>query len=112
MHEFSIAQNIVEIALEAAQTGNAGTVSCVDVEVGQVSGVVPEALDFAWESARKDTLLRNASLAITVIPLRVKCRVCGLQHNPEDWYGPCPACGAINYEILSGKELRVTAIHT
>ena len=112
MHEFSIAQNIVKIAVETAEKENAGKVTRVDVEVGRASGIEPEALEFAWESARKDTLLHNALLAVSIIPLCVKCRVCRNQYNPEDLFEPCPECGAISHDILTGNELRVTAIHT
>jgi hydrogenase nickel incorporation protein HypA/HybF len=110
MHEFSIVQRIVDIALEAAMNNQAKTVTCVEVEIGQASGIVPEAMEFAWESARKDTLLRQASLTITLIPLHVKCHTCGFQYDPENLYEPCPHCGAFNPEILTGKELRVTSI--
>jgi hydrogenase nickel incorporation protein HypA/HybF len=112
MHEFSIVQNIIDIATGAAHQNQLKTVSCVEVEVGQASGVVPDALEFAWESAVKDTFLRHASLMMKIIPLTVKCRMCGLQFKPEDIYESCSDCGAMNPEILSGKELRVTAIHT
>jgi hydrogenase nickel incorporation protein HypA/HybF len=110
MHEFSIVQRIVEIALEAAAKNQAENVICVEVEVGQASGTVPEAMEFAWESARKDTLLEQASLVIRLIPLVIRCRSCGLQHTPENIYESCPHCGAISPEIISGKELRVTSI--
>jgi hydrogenase nickel incorporation protein HypA/HybF len=110
MHEFSIVQRIVDIALEVAGKCQADTVTCVEVEVGQASGTVPEAMEFAWESARKDTLLEQASLVITIIPLLVRCSGCAFQYAPENIYESCPRCGAFNPEIISGRELRVTSI--
>jgi hydrogenase nickel incorporation protein HypA/HybF len=110
MHEFSIIQNIIEIAIDAAIQNRLETVSSVEVEVGQASGIVPEAMEFAWESARKNTLLRMAALSVKLIPLMMRCRGCGMQYFPGEIYEPCPGCGEINGEIISGKELKVTAI--
>ena len=112
MHEFSIVQSIIEIAINSARLNHADTISAVEVEVGQASGVVAEALEFAWESARKDTLLQNASLVIRHIPVLVLCRSCLNKYQPGDILDVCPVCGEVNPEILSGKELRVNAIVT
>jgi hydrogenase nickel incorporation protein HypA/HybF len=110
MHEFSIIQSIVEIAVASATQNGADHVSTVEVEVGQASGVVNEALEFAWEAAKKGTLLDKAVLVIKHIPLRASCRNCHTDYQPNEIYDPCPTCGEINPEIITGKELRVVAI--
>jgi hydrogenase nickel incorporation protein HypA/HybF len=112
MHEFSLVQSIVDIALESANRHHIEHISAVEVEVGSASGVVPEAMEFAWEAATKDTLLNNASLKIKHIPLRVQCGICRMQYEPEEIYEVCPGCGEISPEIITGKELRVVAIET
>jgi len=110
MHELSIVQGIIDIAIDAANRYQVTRVQCVEVEIGQASGLVPDAMDFAWESAKKDTILQEASLVIKIIPLLVRCRACGKKFHPDDMFENCPGCGNYNPEIVSGKELRVTAI--
>jgi hydrogenase nickel incorporation protein HypA/HybF len=110
MHEFSIVQSIVEIALETARVNGAGQISSVEVEVGQSAGVVREAMEFAWEAAGRNTLLEGASLVLKEIPLVVRCRSCQKTFQPDELFDPCPVCGDLNPEIISGKELRVVAI--
>jgi hydrogenase nickel incorporation protein HypA/HybF len=112
MHEFSIVQSIVEIALDSASRHGIKKISSVEVEVGEASGVVKEAMEFAWEAAGKGTILDGASLVIIPVPLRVICGICRSQYLPADIYEACPKCGEINPEIISGKELRVIAIET
>lgn len=112
MHEFSIVQSIVEIVLDTARKNNVEQIHAVEVEVGQSSGVVKEAMEFAWEAAVDGTLLSKAVLRIKQIPLRVICGICKQQYLPEDLYEACPVCGEISPEIISGKELRVVAIET
>jgi hydrogenase nickel incorporation protein HypA/HybF len=112
MHEFSIVQNIVEIVLDTASRQNIQQINAVEVEVGQASGVVVEALEFAWEAAIDGTLLKDAVLRIRSLPLRVNCGNCRQPYQPENVFEACPVCGEIRPEIISGKELKVVAIET
>ncbi len=112
MHEFSVAQNIVDIALQSAKEHHVDHIASVEVEIGQAAGVVIEALEFAWESATKDTMLQHTALVIKPVPLIVVCRNCGLQYNPQELFELCPQCGDMNPEIVKGRELRVSAIIT
>jgi hydrogenase nickel incorporation protein HypA/HybF len=112
MHEFSIVQSIVNIALESAHLHHVEHVSAVEVEVGAVSGVVIDAMEFAWKAATTGTLLSKALLRIKYTPLMVKCNSCQHHYQPEDIYEACPQCGEISPEIITGKELKVLAIET
>ncbi len=112
MHEFSIVTNIIDIAIGSADQNGLKNVTCVEIEIGKASGIEPSAMEFAWESACKNTMLENARLVMHFIPVRLQCRSCGIQYEPDEIYNPCPACGEINAKILSGKELRVVAIES
>ncbi len=112
MHELSLVQEILEIALETARKHGVDHISAVEVEVGQASGVVKEAMEFAWEATRKGTLLGTASLVIKSIPLQALCRNCGRNYQPDEMFAPCPVCGEVSPEIIAGKELKVVAIET
>ncbi|MBN1158186.1 MAG: hydrogenase maturation nickel metallochaperone HypA [Bacteroidales bacterium] len=112
MHEFSIAQHIIEIALQTAKEHDVDQISSVEVEIGQAAGVVIEALEFAWESVVRDTPLQDAALTIKIIPVSVVCRTCGMNYSPRELLDLCPQCGDMNPEIIRGKELRVSAIVT
>jgi hydrogenase nickel incorporation protein HypA/HybF len=112
MHEFSIVQSIVEIALDSARAHNVVRISAVEVEVGMASGVMREAMEFAWEAAKKGTILEDALLNIKLIPIKAVCRKCRTIYQSGEFFDPCPECGDFNPEIIEGKELRVVAIET
>ena len=61
MHELSIAMNVIEIADEYAAKANATVVKEIEIEVGELSGVVLDALEFAMEVAVKNTILEQAT---------------------------------------------------
>ena len=66
MHELSIALRIVELVEDQLTSEPPGTLVCaVDIRIGDLSSVVPEALQFAWEPATAGTRLQGAALRIS-----------------------------------------------
>lgn len=104
MHELSITQNIVEIA---EQNAAGRPISSILVEIGALSGVIPESVEFCFEACSRNTLLEGAHLRIEQIEGRACCRQCGTEQQIASYYDACSACGDFGLEILSGKELRV-----
>lgn len=104
MHEMSITQSVVEIC-----TQNAGgrRVTSVILEIGDLSGVVPDAIEFCFEACTRDTLLDGARLLIERVQALGRCRDCKAEFALSAYYDPCPACGGFGVDVLSGEELRV-----
>jgi hydrogenase nickel incorporation protein HypA/HybF len=110
MHELSIAMSIVEIAEENAQQSNVKSISEIQLEIGELSGVVHEALEFAMEEAVKNTILKNAKRIIISIPGKVKCLQCLHEFEVDDIFTPCPICSSFENDVIAGKELRVKSM--
>lgn len=104
MHELAITQSIVEICENHA---SGRRVRSVKVEIGDLSGVVPEAVEFCFEACSRDTLLEGALLVIERVPGRARCRDCSAEQDVSSFHEPCAACGCFGMELLSGTELRV-----
>ena len=111
MHEFSIAVNIVDIAVDYAQKANAKVVNDVEIEIGELSGVVYEAMETSMEMAKKGTILENSKINIINIPGKGKCLSCNSEFKLNNLFDPCPECGAFCPEVLSGKELRLKSLN-
>ncbi len=110
MHEFSIAMNIVDIATEYARREEANSVKEIEIEVGQLSGIVLDALEFSLESAVKGSILENAKRNIISIPGLVRCLKCSHEYESSEIFSECPVCGAGPPEIIKGRELRVKSL--
>lgn len=104
MHELSIAQGVVDICQQHAEGRR---VLAVTIEIGALSGVVPEALEFCFDAATRGTLLEGARLDIDRIAATGYCRRCDRTHPINAYFDPCPVCGASTLEPRSGEELRV-----
>ena len=78
----------------------------VTLEIGALSGVVPEALEFCFDACTRETLLAGARLEIERIAAVGYCRSCNRDAPVTAYFDPCPGCGA-HLEMQSGEELRV-----
>ncbi|KJS61438.1 hydrogenase maturation nickel metallochaperone HypA [Streptomyces rubellomurinus] len=111
MHEMSIAAAIVEQVERAAREHGVDTVAAVRVQIGELAGVVPAALDFCFELACAETLLAGAVLQSETVPARARCTPCGAEWDvgmpPE--LG-CPDCAGSRTELLTGRELQILAV--
>ncbi|HHN79003.1 MAG TPA: hydrogenase maturation nickel metallochaperone HypA [Phycisphaerales bacterium] len=112
MHELSIATSLVSLVGDALESaGETGTVEAVRVKVGALSGVVVEALEFAWDAAAEGTCCEGARLDIERVPAVVRCGDCGAETTPGDPpFFVCGACGRPASEVISGRELDLIAL--
>ena len=110
MHEFSIAVSIIEIAEAEAQKAHAVKIKELVLDIGTMSGIEFYALDTAMEMAVKNTLLEDSELRINKIQARAKCSECKHEFDIGHIYDPCPKCGSLYHELLSGKELQIKSI--
>jgi len=111
MHELSIACNLVEIVEEAARAAGAARVTRVQLRLGDLAGVVEEALRFSFPVAAQGTLAEGAELAIERVPVRVVCRQCLTEQTlTPPFVFRCSACGALDVQFLQGRELQVESI--
>ena len=111
MHELSIALSIVEIASEEAVRQPGSRVEAVHLRLGPLSGVVKDALLFAWQLACEETPVAGSRLDIEEIRVCVSCPACGAQSEIAGEFDlRCPACGNAVTEVIRGRELEVTAL--
>jgi hydrogenase nickel incorporation protein HypA/HybF len=107
MHELSIAEAIVEIALRHA---SGRRVHRVELKVGHLRQVVPSALEFAFELLSEGTALEGSELVIEDVPARGRCRSCGVETTMTAFPLQCEGCGGMNLELEAGDELLVDAL--
>lgn len=110
MHELSVALGIVQIAESEAAKANATQVDLIELEIGTLSGIEFESLNYVWPAAIKDTVLEKAEKKVKVIQAKGKCIDCACEFEIKNIYDPCPNCAGFLKNILVGKELRVKAL--
>jgi hydrogenase nickel incorporation protein HypA/HybF len=110
MHELSIAQSILAIAENAIPENCKASVTSVGLQIGELSSIEIESLEFAFSVIKADTLLQNAELNIQIIKGEGECSECKKKF-PIGSYGTCcPECKSYAVKILKGREMRVLNI--
>nr|C6E310.1 RecName: Full=Hydrogenase maturation factor HypA [Geobacter sp. M21] len=104
MHEMSITQSVVEIC-EVHAAGR--KVTEVVLLIGELSGVVPESVEFCFEACSKGTLLEGARLQLELVLGVGSCPACHGEFPISTLFEPCPGCGAFGLSVVAGEELRV-----
>lgn len=107
MHELSISTAIAKLVLEHAQGRQ---VESVQVKVGALRQIVPDALTFCWEVVRDRPLLENSRLEIEHVPGVIECGECGERRTLTEFVLRCPGCGSGLVTVVAGEEFLVTSI--
>ena len=111
MHEVSIALSMLEGIAEEATRRGFTRVKSAYLSVGVLSGVVPDALQFAWSVTTEGTVAEGSQLIIDPVPISIFCRKCENETAPRSSHSfECPSCGTTASEIRRGRELLLTKI--
>jgi hydrogenase nickel incorporation protein HypA/HybF len=111
MHELSIAMSIVEGAEEEAAKHPGERVWTVHLRLGQLSGVVRDALLFSYELACEGTALEGSFLEIQDVTPAFFCGVCQAEReiaSIQDLL--CGECSTPSAELIRGREILIVGL--
>jgi hydrogenase nickel incorporation protein HypA/HybF len=106
MHELAITESVVDAVVD--RMGDA-KVLAVRLEIGTLSGVVPDAVRFCFDLVASGTTVEGARLDIDEPAGRARCRTCGTELDLPDPVLLC-TCGSADLEVLSGEQLRIVSV--
>ena len=94
--------------VEHARRAQGVAIRSVTVQIGALSGVVAEAVEFAFDVCSKGTMAEGARLDILKVAGRGRCLDCRAEAELDRLTHVCPRCGSLALEILQGQELKFT----
>ena len=102
MHEFSIAEALAAQVIRHAPAR--GRVSEVEIRVGALRGLEPEAMTMSWDAVTFETPLAGSVLRMDLRPWTLTCPACA-----RAWESPVPfaacTCGETAPRPTAGDEL-------
>ena len=111
MHEAGIMESALAVIGREAGAHGVTQVTRVTLRVGVISGVVPEALRFAFEALSPGTVASGAELVIEHVPAIAHCKECDRDFTVEDGFiFECPECHALSADVRSGRELELVRL--
>lgn len=106
----SIVASIVDIAENEAKKANAEKITEIELDIGTVSGIELDALNFAFDCIKPKTMLKDAEIKINIIKAKSVCEDCKHEFETENVYTLCPECDSYKTNILQGREMKVKSI--
>jgi hydrogenase nickel incorporation protein HypA/HybF len=110
MHEASIMQNVFEIAFAQLPREAGARIVRLRLRVGALAGVVPEALEFAFDAMKAHTPAASAQLEIERAPARLACGDCGREFDTDAIPAPCPDCDSWHSMVRQGRDLELVLV--
>jgi hydrogenase nickel incorporation protein HypA/HybF len=110
MHEYSITESILSLALEKANAADASRITRINLVIGDLSGIVGECVQYYFDFLSKDTMAGGAELSFEIKPTQLRCRKCEKVYSPRDHDWTCPDCHEAGIEIISGRECYMESI--
>jgi len=110
MHELSVTENVLEIALSHANASLAKKVTDIYLVIGQLSSIVDDSVQFYWDYISENTICAGAKLHFNRIPAKFRCINCDHEFQMKDELTSCPNCGSMQTTIISGEEFYVDSI--
>lgn len=107
MHELGIAASILDCVQDEAVRRPGSHISKVGIQVGELSGVDADALQFGFECLVKDSDFEPLSLDIEFIPRVQRCPQCGGEFRMTEYDPQCPTCGEFATQCISGEQLDI-----
>jgi len=110
MHEVGLMQDTLDLAVEEAGRAGATRIHRLMMQIGRLSGVVPEALEFAFEILAKGTIADGAILEIEQVPIVCYCAACTREFEPPSMICECPGCGTPSFDVRRGREIQLSSL--
>lgn len=111
MHELGVVFHIIRSVEQVAAENQLEKVSAVVLELGEVSGVIPDYLTDCWKwAAAKTELVEGSELKIETLPAITHCDHCGRDYPTVAHGKTCPHCGSGETWLLTGNEVSIKEI--
>ena len=111
MHELGIVFHMIETLETVAAQNDLTVIGRVTLELGEVTGILPDYLLDCWRwAANRTELLKGAELELHQIPAVTVCNACGRTYATVEHGKICPHCQSPETVLLRGNEIEIATV--
>ena len=107
MHEFSLTQHLLDLALKKADSKQ---IVRVNLLIGSFSDEREESIQLYWKHLAKGSLGEGAKIHFEHVPVEMKCLDCTGTFYLDDETSMCRFCDRERLQLLSGEDVRLESI--
>ncbi len=111
MHELGIVVQITKTLDSLVKENQLEDISRVTLQIGKVSGIVPEYLIDCWKYYRKNKpYLIHSNLTYEWIEAITQCQSCKKEYHTIQYGKECPYCHSMYTYLIQGNECLIKEI--
>lgn len=110
MHELSVTQSLLGVALRHANNAGAVRINEVNLVIGELSQFVDDSVQFYWDMIAANTIASGAKLNFKRVPATLHCNDCGQDGPLNRAAYVCPSCGSEHLSVTGGQEFYLESI--
>ena len=110
MHELAVCESLLAQVRQIAAQRGAGSVGCITLRIGPLSGVEPDLLRHAFEIARAGAYTPESWLEIERVEVELRCRDCGAESGAAPNRMLCSDCGSWQVDLIRGDEMLLASV--
>jgi len=107
MHELSVTQNLLQLALSHAD-GN--RVTDLYIVIGPLSSFIDDSVQFYWDMISEGSAAEHSRLHFRRTTVEMQCDDCHHRYVLSSDRFVCPVCGGTRIQVLSGDEFYLESI--
>jgi hydrogenase nickel incorporation protein HypA/HybF len=111
MHEMGLAEDVLKKLTAAAKDTKLTKLKKASVNIGETRITDKEEFFELFRQISKDTPADGVDLKVTIMPLMAFCNSCKKGFSAMQMDSGCPHCNAVDFKIVSGKEVLVTEVN-
>jgi hydrogenase nickel incorporation protein HypA/HybF len=116
MHEHSVTEHMLSVALAAAEQAGAPHITGIHLVIGDLSGITEDSVRFYFDMLSRGTPAEEACLDFQREAAVATCLDCGEQFAGSDpgvpLARPCPACASARIGIEGGDRFYLNCVDT
>jgi len=110
MHELSVTQNLLDLALRHAERAGAVHINELNIVIGELASIVDDSVQFYWDMISAGTIAHGAKLNFRRVSASLHCNPCGHDFPMDRHVFICPACGSEQIIVTGGEEFYLESI--
>jgi hydrogenase nickel incorporation protein HypA/HybF len=111
MHELGTVFYVIKEVEKICRENDLHVVGSVTLEIGEVSGIIPEYIVDCWNWAKeKSEFMKDSELKIENLEAVTFCEDCRKTYPTLKYKKICPFCGSERTYLLTGNEYNIKEI--
>jgi hydrogenase nickel incorporation protein HypA/HybF len=110
MHELSVTQHVLDIAVKKAGEAGASSIKRINLVIGDMSSFMDDSVQLCFDLLSENSIAKGANLSFKRVPLTMRCRHCNHSFTPSGERWSCPQCKEWDVEVITGNEFYLESI--